>query len=140
MKDVKRLANDETSRLREHDSVTIVIDAVQRRVIDVEPTREKGTVITFAQKPERHGGSRDAIAAVSSDMSQSYLHGIAENFPNAVSVIDRFHVKQVLIRAPDTVRKAEQQAAGGQAHAVSSRRLFMIPVCTHGCAAAGCSR
>ena len=140
MKDVKRLAIDETSRLWGHDSVTIVIDTDQRRVIDVEPTREKGTVTAFAQKFERHGGSGDAIAAVSSDMSQSYLHGIAENFPNAVSVIDRFHVKQVLIRAPDTVRKAEQQAAGGQAHAVSSRRLFMIPVCTHGCAAAGCSR
>ena len=41
----------------------------------------------------------------SSDMSQPYLCGIAENFPNAVSVIDRFHVKQVLIRVPNTVRK-----------------------------------
>ena len=127
MKDVKRLAIDKTSRLRGHDSVTIVIDADQRRVIDVEPTREKGTVTAFAQKLERHGGSRDAIAAVSSDMSQPYLCGIAENFSNAVSVIDRFHVKQVLIRAPDTVRKRSSRPAGGQAHAVSSRRLFMIP-------------
>lgn len=29
---------------------------------------EKGTVITFAQNPERHGGLRDGIAAVSNDM------------------------------------------------------------------------
>ncbi|HIW37055.1 MAG TPA: transposase [Candidatus Treponema faecavium] len=66
--------------MRRHDSVTIVIDTDQHRVIDVEPTREKGTVTAFAQKPERHGGSGDAVTAVSSDMSQSYLHGIAEHF------------------------------------------------------------
>ena len=60
----------------------------------------------------------------SSDMSQPYLCGIAENFPNAVSVIDRFHVKQVLIRAPDTVRKAEQQAAADK------RTLFRADGCS----------
>lgn len=72
-----------------HDYVTIVIDA--------EPTREKGTVTAFAQKLERHSGFKD---------------GIAENFPNAECVIDKFHVKQVLINALNTV---------------GDRRLFMIP-------------
>ena len=124
MKDIKRLAIDKTSRLRGHDSVTIVIDADQRRVIDVEPTREKGTVTAFAQKLERHGGSRDAIAAVSSDMSQPYLCGIAENFPNAVSVIDGFHVKQVLIRAPDTVRKRSSRLLADK------RTLFRADGCS----------
>ena len=58
---------------------------------------------TFAEKLEKHGGSKEAVCAVTSDMSKSYLPGIAENFPNALSVIDKFHVKQILTNALDMV-------------------------------------
>ena len=97
-----RLAVDETSRLRGHDYVTVFVDADRRRVIDVEQGREKSVISTFAEKLEKHGGSKEAVCAVTSDMSKSYLPGIAENFPNALSVIDKFHVKQVLTNALDS--------------------------------------
>lgn len=125
--DVKQLAIDETSRLRGHDYVTIIIDAAKRRVIDVEQGRDKGTVAAFADKLELHGGNRNDITAVTSDMSKSYLPAIAENFPNAVSVIDKFHVKQVLINALDAVRKEEQHTALSKVELFRGRRLFMVP-------------
>lgn len=125
--DVKRLAIDETSRLRGHDYVTLVIDADQRRVIDVEPGRDKATIATFTEKLELHGGNREAISAVTSDMSRSYLPAIEENFPNALSVIDKFHVKQVLTNALDDVRKEEQRAAESKKELFQGRKLFMIP-------------
>lgn len=125
--DVKQLAIDETSRLRGHDYVTIIIDADKRRVIDVEQGRDKGTIAAFADKLELHGGDRTAIAAVTSDMSKTYLPAIAENFPNAISVIDKFHVKQVLVNALDAVRKEEQRTAASKAELFRGRRLFMVP-------------
>ena len=127
MTNVRHLAIDETSQHRGHDYVTVVIDADQRRVIDVEPTREKSTISLFADKLEQHGGSRKAISAVTSDMSKTYLPGIAENFPNALSVIDKFHVKQVLTNALDAVRRDEQKAVDDKRTLFKGRRLFMIP-------------
>ena len=125
--DVERLAIDETSRLRGHDYVTIVIDADQRRVIDVEEGRDKETIALFVEKLEAHGGDPDSISAVTSDMSKSYLPAIAENFPNAVSVIDKFHVKKVLMDALDDVRKEEQKSAESKVELFRGRRLFMVP-------------
>lgn len=111
---VKRLAIDETSRLRGHDYVTVVIDADQRCVIDVEAGRDKATVSTFAEKLEMRGGNAAAICAVTSDMSKAYLPAIEENFPNALSIIDKFHVKKVLMDALDDVRKEEQRTAASR--------------------------
>lgn len=125
--DVERLAIDETSRLRGHDYVTVVIDADRRRVIDVEEGRDKETISLFTKKLETRGGDAKAISAVTSDMSKSYLPAIAENFPNAISIIDKFHVKKVLIDALDTVRKEEQKTAVSKAELFRGRRLFMVP-------------
>ena len=125
--DVERLAIDETSRLRGHDYVTIVIDADQRRVIDVEEGRDKETIALFAEKLEAHGGDPDSISAVTSDMSKSYLPAIAENFPNAINIIDKFHVKKVLMDALDDVSKEEQKTADSKVELFRGRRLFMVP-------------
>ena len=125
--DVERLAIDETSRLRGHDYVTIVIDADQRRVIDVEEGRDKETIALFAEKLEARGGDPGSISAVTSDMSKSYLPAIAENYPNAISIIDKFHVKKVLMDALDDVRKEEQKTAESKVELFRGRRLFMVP-------------
>ena len=124
--DVRQLAIDETSRLRGHDYVTIIIDATKRRVIDVEQGRDKETIATFANKLEFHGGDRTHISMVTSDMSRTYLPAIAENFPNAISVIDKFHVKQVLVNALEAVRKEEQRKATSKTELFRGRRLFMV--------------
>ncbi len=55
------------------------------------------------EKLEKQGGLAKNILAVTRDMSTSYLPGVKENFPNAEQIIDKFHVKQVLIKALDEV-------------------------------------
>lgn len=127
LEDVEQLAVDETSFRRGHSYVTVVIDALKRCVIDVEPGRDKQTINTFTKKLEEKGGNRKKITAVTSDMSRTYLPAIGENFPNAANIIDKFHVKQVLTTALDTVRKEEQKQTASKKELFRGRRLFMIP-------------
>ena len=125
--DVSSLAIDETSFRRGHRYVTLVLDAQRRRVIDVEPGRDKDTVHSFTQKLEQRGGNRANIKSVTSDMSKCYVPAIREVFTNAIHVIDKFHVKQILINALDEVRKAEQKQVEDKRTLFLGRRLFMIP-------------
>ena len=125
--DVSSLAIDETSFRRGHSYVTLVLDAQRRRVIDVEPGRDKDTILSFAQKLEQRGGNRSNITAVTSDMSKSYVPAIREVFTKAIHVIDKFHVKQILLNALDEVRKAEQKQTEDKRVLFLGRRLFMIP-------------
>jgi len=43
------------------------------------------------------------------DMSRSFLSGVQENFVNASTTVDWFHVVQLFTRAVDDVRKAEHR-------------------------------
>ena len=127
LSEVADLALDETSFKRGHKYVTLVIDAAKRRVIDVEEGRDSETVRLFADKLAAKGGSPEKVASVTSDMSKTYLPAIEKNFPNAENIIDKFHVKKVLIDALDEVRKAEQKEVSDKKALFRGRRLFMIP-------------
>lgn len=127
LRDVAMLAIDETSFKRGHKYVTLIIDAAKRRVLDVEEGRDEETLKLFAGKLSARGGSPEKITAVTSDMSKSFLPAIAKYFPNAENIIDKFHVKKVLIDALDEVRKAEQKSVADKKGLFRGRRLFMIP-------------
>jgi len=127
LSEIAQLAIDETSFKRGHKYVTLIIDAAKRRVIDVEQGRGKDTVELFAGKLSGKGGDPENITTVTSDMSKTYLPAIEENFPNAETIIDKFHVKKVLIDALDEVRKAEQKTVSDKRELFRGRRLFMIP-------------
>jgi transposase len=127
LSDVTAISIDETSFKKGQSYVTIVIDAVARRVVDVEEGRNAETVNKFAKKLEIKGGKSEKIAHTTSDMSKAYLSGTAKNFPNAQHTIDKFHVKKLLIDAMDDVRKEEQKEQQNKKALFQGRRLFMIP-------------
>lgn len=127
LSDVINLAIDETSFKRGHKYVTLVIDAAKRRVIDVEDGRDRESIKLFSEMLSIKGGDPEKIETATSDMSKSYLPAIAANFPNAENIIDKFHVKKVLIDALDEVRKAEQKTVADKKELFRGRRLFMIP-------------
>ena len=127
LSDVSRIAIDETSFKRGHDYVTVSIDADERRVFDVQPGRTKEAVVAMRKELERHGGDSERIQSITCDMSPSYLPGTRENFPNAKQVIDKFHVKKLLIDALDKTRKQEQREVDEKQEIFRARRLFMIP-------------
>ena len=125
LSNVTKMALDETSKRRGHQYVTIAIDALERRVIDVQDGRTKEAVAGVKVRFERQGGSADNITAVTSDMSASFLPAVKEYFPHAEQVIDKFHVKQVLTEALDEVRKNEQREVDDKKTLFQYRKLFM---------------
>ena len=127
LSDVTKLAIDETSCKRGHDYVTVTIDAMKRRVFDVQQGRKKEAVTAMRKKLERQGGKASNITAVTSDMSKSYLPGVKENFPKAEQIIDKFHVKKVLTDALDVVRKQEQKETDNKKDLFLNRHFLMTP-------------
>lgn len=123
---VTSLGIDETSFKRGQSYVTVIVDAVARRVIDVEEGRRDQTIIDFSYKLEAKGGASEKIAYVTSDMSKAYMSGIQECFPYAMLTIDKFHVKKLMLEAMDEVRRAEQKEHRSKV-LLNSRRLLMIP-------------
>ena len=88
------IAVDETSFKKGQSYVTAVIDAGERRVIDVAEGRKAQTTIDFSLKFEAKNGDCTKIEYVSSDMSSAYRLGIDSCFPNAKHIIDKFYVKE----------------------------------------------
>ena len=126
LSDTCSIAMDETSFRHGHKYVTVAVDAVKRRVFDVEPGRDKTAVKNVGEKLERNGGSTKSVNSVTSDVSASYLSAVREVFPNAKQTIDKFHVKQVLLKALDAVRKDEQKESGRKKELFLRRKLFMV--------------
>lgn len=127
LSDVKNMAIDETSFKKGHDYATVAIDADKRRVFDVQHGRGKETVAEVRKKLEKHGGKAENIESATSDMSASYLPAVRENFPKALQVVDKFHVKQIMLNALDQVRKEEQRSAKDKKAIFSYRKLFRVP-------------
>ncbi len=65
------------------------------------------------------------ISAVTSDMSTSFLPAVKEYFPLAEQVVDKFYIKQVLIKALDEVRKRKQRKVDDKKNLFQYRKLFM---------------
>ena len=124
---VQTLCIDETSHRKGQRYVTVVVDAQEKRVIDVEPGRGAEAVEAFATKLEEKGGSCDAIRFVASDMSAAYLKGREDWFPQAESVIDRFHVKKLVLEGMEQVRRAELGIGKYNRAMANQKKLLMIP-------------
>jgi len=124
---VKALCVDETSFKRGQSYVTVVTDGEKRRVIDVEEGRRKEAVEAFSYRLEERGGDCNRITTMASDMSGAYLSARKDCFPQAVSIIDKFHVKKVLLDAMEQVRRSEQGLA--RRTRGKGRKLLMIPEC-----------
>lgn len=97
--------------------VTLIyqIDKCQRRLL--------GIVRGHAQKDLRRGlrtlgtNALASVRYVCSDMWKAYLKVIPEFFSNAVHMIDRFHVVQLLNQAVDKVRRLDMAAMKGRPQA-----------------------
>ena len=123
---VRAICVDETSFKKGQSYVTVITDAKTRKVIDVEEGRDASTVQNFSYKLEEKGGDCNNIRIFVSDMSSAYKSAKEECFPNALQVIDKFHVKQLMLQAMDEVRQEEQGKKTSRSRK-SGKRLLMIP-------------
>ncbi len=126
LSNIRSICVDETSFKKGQSYVTVVSDALRHCVIDVENGRDSQTIESFAKKLEEHGGDCSKIRDFVSDMSGTYTSAGDLCFPNARHIIDKFHVKQLLLKAMDEVRRDEQGKRVSRSRK-SGKKLLMIP-------------
>jgi transposase len=105
--DVTRIGVDETAAKRGHDYITLFMDLVKRRLMYATEGRDHTTVKRFKADLEAHGGDPAKIEEACIDMSNAFIKGFAETFPEAHLTFDRFHVMKLMGEAVDQVRREE---------------------------------
>jgi len=78
----------------------VLTDIENKRLIDILPNNLKKTVKPFIQSMDGY----ENIEVVTTDMWAGYRNAIYELIPNAVVVVDKFHVVQYAVRALDSIR------------------------------------
>jgi transposase len=89
-------------------TVVYQIDAGARRLLWIGPDRKARTLEMIFNRLGRVRCA--AVAFICSDMWRGYLGVIARRLPQALHILDRFHIRQNLGEAIDQVRRAETQA------------------------------
>jgi transposase len=116
MSAVHEVGVDEWAWRRGHRYGTILVDLATHRVVDLLPDRSAATVAAWlAEHP--------TITVVCRDRSDLYADGIRRGAPQAVQIVDRFHLVHNLRQALEALlidhRPALQAAALGTALALA---------------------
>jgi transposase len=120
--DVVRIGVDETAARRGHRYITTFVDLDRGRVLFACTGKGADTVRQFKEDFKLHGGDPTRVNTFSCDMSSAFLCGIAEHFPKAEVVLDKFHLVRELSEAVDRVRKEE---VGTYSDAKGAKFLFL---------------
>ena len=104
---VEALGVDEVAKGRGHDYMTLVyeIGPERRRLLGVAEGRKVRSLLRFFMDFGKERCAR--VKVVCSDMWKPYLKVVAKKLPNALNVLDRFHIAQKLGEAVDLVRRGE---------------------------------
>lgn len=110
LSEVTTVGIDETSRRKGHHYITVFMDLDQsrRRVIYATEGKDASTVERFREDLKAHGGRAEQIQEVCLDMSPAFIRGLTDEFPQAETTFDNFHLMQLLTEAVDQTRRAEQ--------------------------------
>jgi transposase len=126
--DIESIGVDEVAWKKGHKYQTLVyqIDEGRKRLLWIGPDRTAKTLLRFFRFL---GNERNArLQFVCSDMWQAYLKVIAKKVPQAIHILDRFHVMQKMSRAIDKVRAGEvkQLKADGYQPALKGCRWLLL--------------
>jgi transposase len=105
---------DELAWKKGHKYLTLVyqIDHGRRRLLHIAKDRTIGSFNSFFEMLGDERSKR--IQFVASDMWRAFLNVVRTRCGNAVHVLDRFHVAQLLTKAVDEVRRDEAHSQGRQ--------------------------
>lgn len=119
---------DEVQWKRGHKYQTLVyqIDQGCKRLLWIGPERTAKTLLRFFRKLGKERTER--LQFICSDMWQAYLKVIAKKAPQAIHILDRFHVMQKLGKAIDKVRasEAKQLKADGYEEVLKGGRWLLL--------------
>jgi transposase len=125
---VTEIGVDEIAVFKGHNYLTMVyqINAGARRLLWCGPERRVKTLLRFFRE---FGKERSAkIRYVCSDMWVPYLKVIAKKAPNALNILDRFHIMRKFNEAIDEVRRTEVKAfkAANQENVLEKGRWLIL--------------
>jgi transposase len=118
---ITTLGIDETSSKKGHDYITIAVDMKTSRVVHATEGKGADTIAKISDYLEVKGTKRKDIEQVCIDLSPSFISGVESQFPNAEVVFDRFHVKALLNKSMDDLRKEELKS-----HAILKGQKFLF--------------
>ena len=107
MSEVVRIGIDETGAKRGQKYITLVVDMDEKKLLFATEGKDQETLKAFRADLVAHGGDPERITEASVDMSQAFIRGLGDHFPNAHLTFDRFHVMKLLGEAVDEVRRRE---------------------------------
>lgn len=102
LKGLKRIAIDEIHLGRRIGYCTVVMDLDSGAVVFIGQGANTAALRPFWRRLKASGAQ---IQAVATDMALSYWHAVKTYFPNAVHVLDRFHVVKLFKEALDALRR-----------------------------------
>ncbi len=119
LKDVRVIGVDEIAWQSGHRYITLVYDLKSangsKRLLWVGKDRTKETLQAFFDDMEKRcPGFASALEVACTDMWKPYMDVIAQRVPNAMNVLDRFHVMRMLNQALDAIRNEEFKRLGGE--------------------------
>jgi len=104
---VLRLAIDETSSRRGHNYVTVAVDTEHRQVVSVAEGKDAAAVAAIAAELAAGDCPAERIESVTIDMSPAFIGATRQQFPNARTTFDKFHVVMHATEALDQTRRLE---------------------------------
>lgn len=107
---LRSIGVDEISYCKGKKYATIVYDLDRHCVVWVGKGKGRVTIDQFFREA-LSSHQRKAITRASCDMSEAYMGAIKDHCPNAVLVLDHFHITKALLAAVDEVRKEEWRKA-----------------------------
>lgn len=124
--DINRLGIDEISYCKGHKYATLVYDLDLGCVVWVGQGKGREAIDTFFSNAITKE-QIEKIKFASCDMSKAYIGAIEYWCPNAILVIDRFHVVKALNSAVDEVRKEQwREAQGADKKALKGLRWLLF--------------
>ncbi|MFB2881898.1 ISL3 family transposase, partial [Floridanema aerugineum] len=118
---VERVSIDEVSKRKGYRNfITVIADIDQGKLIEViDSHKQKDIIEALKQQPL---AVREQVKEVSVDMWAGFKKVVLEVFPNAVVVIDRFHVMQLLNRGLNKIRRLVKVTTKGSRYLLLKNR------------------
>ena len=125
---ISEIGVDEVAVFKGHKYLTLVyqVNAGARRLLWSGPERRTKTLLKFFRE---FGAQRSAqLQFVCSDMWPAYLKVIAKKAPQALNVLDRFHIARKFNEAIDEIRRNEVKAlkAEGKDNVLNHKRWLLL--------------
>jgi len=124
LKKVTRIAIDEIYCGKKSGFMTVVVDLDSRAVIYTQKGKSGASLTASWQRQKR---TKTKIEAIATDMGKAYVSSVKKHYPDAVLVIDHFHViKRYQERLTHLRRTLQSEATEDKKEVLKGARWLLL--------------